>query len=386
MTKHRFRVFPDALPWMVAIFVVALWAFFAQRLYRSASGESRVELAARGQTSTTYSAVQSEGTNRASLPSVDQKQTGHVNMLVVGDIMLGRYVETLMKKNGNDYPFANVNKILSGHDIVLGNLEGPIDTYHTQTLDNSLHFSFSPDIAPTLKQQGFSFLGVANNHSHDQGTRGVDDTRAALTTAGIIPLGDSKKVTQDFVVTKTINDQEMILVGMNALSPSFPLDDATTLIKNLRLQHPDAFLLLFPHWGTEYAPTSTARQRMLGHAFIDAGADAVVGHHPHVVEEAEVYRGRLILYSLGNFIFDQYFSTETQEELAVELVIQPQSVRYSFHPLISEKSQPKPMNDPDARSWLSAFAERSSGILLEQGALTLERRGTLSPAYSPSTQ
>src|SRR5690606_33310167 len=111
--------------------------------------------------------------------------------------------------------------------------------------------------------------------------------------------------------TIMLDGQEVILVGVLAISASFDTDSAVRMIATLQTEHPDALIVVYPHWGEEYATTSSPRQQSLAHAFIDAGADAVIGSHPHVVQELELYNEKLIAYSLGNFVFDQYFSEET---------------------------------------------------------------------------
>jgi len=260
-----------------------------------------------------------------------------------------------------------------GHDVVLGNLEGPIDETHTQTPDSSLLFSFSPAVASILAQQGFSVLSLANNHGLDQGTDGVQNSRAALRAAGIDPLGHPQQITKDDVVIKTFGEEAVAMIGFHATQPNFSLEKATTLIKEVRRDHPNAFIVIFPHWGTEYQAFSNKTQKAFARACIDAGADAIFGHHPHVVQEAEVYANRLIVYSLGNFIFDQYFSEETQQELAIRATITGSTVTYRFVPLRSEKSQPQLMDTEETKTWLHAYAERSNILDLADGALELTR-------------
>ena len=93
------------------------------------------------------------------------------------------------------------------------------------------------------------------------------------------------------------------------------------------------------HWGEEYSAQFNRLQQELAHGFIDAGADAVIGHHPHVAQGMEVYKNKPIFYSLGNFVFDQYFSAETQTGLAVEFIFNGQGLDYKLHPFASKNSQ-----------------------------------------------
>jgi poly-gamma-glutamate synthesis protein (capsule biosynthesis protein) len=361
-----------ALPWVITVAVLALWVFLAVRAYQTTSDELQTSRTPNTNVQITERDAPSTNTSKKAytLPSSENKEP---SLLFVGDTMLGRYVETLMRKSGDTYPFEKAVEILDSHDAVVGNLEGPIDTTHTQTPDDSLVFSFLPSVAPALKAAGFSHLGIANNHGRDQGAAGVRDTRDALTAAGITPFGDPQSVSQDYVAQTTIRGRTIVLLGVHAVSSSYQPLETVALIERLRVDHPDAFMIVFPHWGSEYQTHSSSRQQALGHLFVDAGADAVLGHHPHVVQEAEVYKDRLIVYSLGNFIFDQYFSEETEQALAVELTLSAAAVTYRFHPLHSTKSQPMPLNGAERKTWLAAYADQSNILSLATGTLELAR-------------
>jgi poly-gamma-glutamate synthesis protein (capsule biosynthesis protein) len=130
------------------------------------------------------------------------------------------------------------------------------------------------------------------------------------------------------------------------------------------------------HWGEEYRDVSNKRQQTLGRALIDAGADVIIGHHPHVVEEIELYRGKPIFYSLGNFIFDQYFSKETQEGLAVKISVGDKKAAYELIPVDLHKSQPKRMSSDAEEKWLEELSLRSAKELrsdIIQGGFSLPR-------------
>ena len=105
---------------------------------------------------------------------------------------------------------------------------------------------------------------------------------------------------------------------------------------------------------------SNASQQNLAHELIDAGTDVVIGHHPHVVQEIELYNGKFIFYSLGNAVFDQYFSEETQKGLGVEILLNNRGAEYTLHPLTSERSQLQLMADDDARAFLKGLSRRST--------------------------
>ncbi|MFH2018657.1 MAG: CapA family protein, partial [bacterium] len=119
------------------------------------------------------------------------------------------------------------------------------------------------------------------------------------------------------------------------------------------------FIIANVHWGQEYQKTSNSLQRKLARELIDLGVDAIIGHHPHVVQEMEIYKNRPIFYSLGNFVFDQYFSEATQQELGVGLVFRDKSISAYVFPLQSVKSQISQMNYANAIKFTSDWTAKS---------------------------
>ncbi|MBI2416270.1 MAG: CapA family protein [Candidatus Kerfeldbacteria bacterium] len=286
-------------------------------------------------------------------------------ILAVGDMMLGRYVETLMKAYGTNYPFAQIDEFLQGHDITFANLEGPIPEHHQPTPNNVLRFSFPPGTATVIQQHHFSAVSLANNHGLDHAQIGYEATRTSLQQAGVITLGHPTAITEPTTIGNTT------WVAFCPFCAGFSGDEAVTKIAQVVANQPDQFIVVTVHWGTEYQLQSNTIQQNLAHRLIDAGADVVLGHHPHVVQEVEVYNNRAIFYSLGNFIFDQYFSTDTQQGLAVTVTLNQQQVVYTLHPLISERSQPRLMTAAEADTWLTDLASRSPAADISNGKIIL---------------
>lgn len=298
------------------------------------------------------------------------------SILFMGDIMMGRYVETLRRQQGEGYVFEKTGDLRSQYDAIVANLEGPIVSKHSQTPDGSLVFSFDSAVASALYDHGITAVSLANNHTLNQGEDGLQETRAFLEAAGVQHFGDPRAMSESNISTIMLDGQEVILVGVLAISASFDTDAATQMISTLQAEHPGSLIVVYPHWGEEYAPASSSRQQSLAHALIDAGADAVIGSHPHVVQELELYKEKLIAYSLGNFIFDQYFSEETQEGLALGMRIKNDRIEYALVPLKSEQSQPEPMGQSEAVAFLERMSVRSSDDLLEAiraGSILLPR-------------
>lgn len=248
-------------------------------------------------------------------------------ILFVGDVMLDRSIRTVMALNGFDYSFANIKSIFGNIDLAVGNLEGTITENPSISQKNVdiLKFTFATTTALELQKLGFTGFSLANNHALDFGQTGFLETEKNLKAVGLSYFG-SPLNNQDISTSTTVNGENLCLIGYHELFASSTI----SVIKEIANLRPSCdYLMVFAHWGNEYSETPSSSQRQIGHAFIDAGADLVVGAHPHVIEPVEIYKNHPIFYSLGNFIFDQDFSLPTRQGLAIRLELG--STTQKFH-------------------------------------------------------
>lgn len=279
--------------------------------------------------------------------------------LFLGDIMLDRGVERLMDKNGLLYPIKNMRNFLTGTDAVVGNLEGPVVLEPEDTPDDSMRFNFGLKALDLLRYARINLVSLANNHTSDGGKDGLSQTRRLLGERDIKYFGDPVGCDKENV----FRSDGIVFVGLNKTFP-FNCSQARIeeLIKKVAGGSASDFLVVFIHWGEEYRSASNAEQKELAHLMIDSGADLVMGAHPHVVEEIELYNGKFIFYSLGNFIFDQYFSKETQEGLAVGLELEGDKALFHLFPFGSRKSQPYLMGSEERIRFLENLSSKSPTI------------------------
>ena len=297
-------------------------------------------------------------------------------ILLVGDIMLDRGVEDLIKQNSIYYPFQKISHFLRGIDIVFGNLEGPVVNNPPEFPANSLKFAFNPEVIKGASWCNFNLFSLANNHTPDMGKEGLEETKKWLRKYGANFVGDPLSVSSDNFNSSFFKDNITFL----AFNQIFPFivkeEEIITTIRTVKSLNPDNFLIVSVHWGEEYKLINSPAQQRLAHKIIEAGADLIIGHHPHVVQNIEKYQGKLIFYSLGNFIFDQYFSTETQEGLAVGLEIYPDRLTCRLFPLQINLSQPVLMEQNKAREFLIQLAKGSDVKLVDEikgGIIKIER-------------
>ncbi|MCD4761464.1 CapA family protein [bacterium] len=219
------------------------------------------------------------------------------------------------------------------------NLEGAVTNSGEHYAPDKLYdFAFHPDLISGLKKYNFNFFNLANNHFDDQGKAGMEETRENLDRLGFNYSGDRNGIVSDH--SKKIvelKNKKIGLIGFSALGNALDLEKAVRIVSELAST--TDLVIVNIHWGEEYQLRSNKKQQELAHRLINADADVIIGHHPHVVQEIEVYKNKLIFYSLGNFIFDQYFSKETQEGLAIEIIFNKGEVDHKTHLLKSNLSQ-----------------------------------------------
>ena len=297
-------------------------------------------------------------------------------VLLVGDIMLDREVENLINQNSIYYPFQNISHFLRGIDIVFGNLEGPVVENPPQFPDDSLKFAFTPEVIKGASWSHFNLFSLSNNHTPDMEKEGLEETKEWLKKYGVNFVGDPLSGSSDNLNSSFSRD-DITFLAFNQIFPF--MDKEEEIIKTIKMvksSNPDNFLIVSMHWGEEYKLINSPIQQSLARRIIEAGADLIIGHHPHVVQNIEKYQGKLILYSLGNFIFDQYFSPETQEGLAVGLEIYPDRLACRLFPLQINLSQPVLMERDKAREFLIQLANRSDNRLedeIKSGIIKIER-------------
>jgi len=252
-------------------------------------------------------------------------------MLFVGDIMLSRSVgELMVAKNDYLWPFRKIADFLKGADLTFANLETPVSSRGIK-VGSIYSFRSNPETIVGLKYAGFDLVSIANNHAWDYGRDAFTDTMTNLASAGISYVGGGHNESEAHTgVIKKIGDTSVgFLAYTNLLPKSLSAvgnnagvavyDEAQMINDVAQLKTKASVVVVSFHWGEEYKPIHNALQEEIAHKAIDAGADLIIGHHPHVVEDVGQYKGKYIVYSLGNFIFDQNFSVETMSGLAVKV-------------------------------------------------------------------
>ncbi len=257
-----------------------------------------------------------------------------------GDVLIGRRVETMMEGDTPLDPFRGVRELLASHDYSVINLEGSIPEYHEHTPDLTMRFSMDADLVTrTLLGAHIDMVSLANNHAYDYGSGAYEHARTVLNNAGIVPVGHPQNENR---YSTYVKDFETTKVGFLMLHTTEGYHATATRDILEELTRVSDIQIAFVHWGTEYVRVHGKREEELAHMLVDNGVDAVIGHHPHVMQDIELYDGVPIMYSLGNLVFDQYFSDDVQTGFLVSLTIDEDMLTYTLHPYSSRihRSQP----------------------------------------------
>ncbi len=237
-----------------------------------------------------------------------------VRVLFVGDIMLDNGPGHTIVHGGD--PFKEVAGVFEGADLAIGNLECTLT--RKGTFEYKPYTFRAPEEALPLLKKYFSAVTLANNHSGDWGRAGFADMLTLLDGAGVRYFGGGRNLRQAHrPLVLTVKGRRLAFLGYNDFPPkSFAAGsskagiawiDEPAVVADIRAARAVAdYVIVFFHWGREMSDQPLPYQRVLARKCIDAGADAIVGAHPHVTEPVEWYHDHPILYSLGNFVFDYY--------------------------------------------------------------------------------
>ncbi|MDO8624424.1 MAG: CapA family protein [bacterium] len=245
-------------------------------------------------------------------------------IIFVGDIMLDRTIWTILEKEGADAVFGEIRSSLKEADFVVGNLEGPITHFASESVgtlpgeEGNTRFTFNPSVAAILADVGFKILAIGNNHIADFGQEGIAETKKYLEAVDITPVGDP------FVdsVEPVLETVRGIKIGFAAYDEFINSDAEKTRATITRASEAGAdFVVVLAHWGDEYESAPPPRIRQLAATFAGAGADLIIGTHSHVIGEVEDIGTTRVYYSLGNFIFDQYWDASVRCGLVVSLTL-----------------------------------------------------------------
>ena len=259
-------------------------------------------------------------------------------LVFLGDIMLSRGIGAMAVKNSDfGYPARLIAADLAGADLIMANLENPVSTRGTK-VGSIYSFRADPKMLETLKVLGVDLVTLANNHIWDYGSVAAKDTLENLAQEGLDFVGAGVDYTAAHrAVVRIVKDTKIAFLGYTNLipapvtttesKPAVAFIDKSVLEQDINAIRAEADLVVVNfHWGNEYKVKHNDFQEQIAKDTLAAGADLIVGHHPHVPQELVEYDEGYVAYSLGNFIFDQNFSEDTRHGLALEVTVKDKKI------------------------------------------------------------
>ena len=285
-------------------------------------------------------------------------------LIATGDVIPARYTDVIIRQHSDDflYTVAATKQITASGDLTVINLEAPLVEgcpYH----DSGLLFCGRPGFVSALTAAGVDVVTLENNHIANYGQDGVDETMRHLEAAGI------RWADRDSAAISEVRGLKFGFLAFNGVEQPLDRENMVAQIKALRSRVD--LVVVAIHWGNEYVsipqavpPVANDDPVEIGHLAVDAGADLIIGNHPHWVQAMELYKGKLITYAHGNFIFDQMWSYETRVGVIGRYTFYDDVlVGVEFIPtLIENYAQPIPLESAERQAVLDGMKAASEGL------------------------
>lgn len=310
-------------------------------------------------------------------PALSVDNGAAVNLTFAGDVIFSGKVQSLLEKEGYDYPYAYVRDRFKNDDLTVINLETPVTALSTTGADKSFVFKSSPKALGPLKDAGVDIVNLANNHTLDQGIEGLLDTIANLDHVGLEHVGAGKDASAAYApVYAERKGVKIAVIGVSRVLPESNWAAGTDHPGAASAYDPEAaasaveaakknadVVVAIVHWGKERVDMPDDNQTTLAHRMIDAGADLIIGGHAHVLQGFEQYKGKWIAYGTGNFIFTKSAAAKTWETGVFQAECSKNGdCSLKLVPYRAEVGRPVPMEQDDAQKLLKRVESLSPGV------------------------
>jgi poly-gamma-glutamate capsule biosynthesis protein CapA/YwtB (metallophosphatase superfamily) len=276
-----------------------------------------------------------------------------LHILYAGDAMFDWSVKETINKNGPNYPFVHIQSDIEQADFSFVNLETAVTLEKEMDTNQIYNFKSDPDSLTGLKHAGFDMVSVANNHSMDFLQKGFLDTLSNLDKAGLQYVGGGKNAQEAYKAKSvTLKGKKVKFLAFSRFIPTGDwfagqdkpgiaqaYDRKPVLDAIAREREDTDYVLIYIHWGVEMNNRPEPWQREFAKQMIDAGADAIIGSHVHVLQGFEYYKGKPIAYSIGNFLFPDYVTGPKADTGLLHLKLDGDQIDMSFQPFYIEKNQ-----------------------------------------------
>ena len=317
--------------------------------------------------------------NGGSSVNFDDKE--NVSIAVTGDVMFARNMPNVLSLDSS--PFSGVSDVISNVDLLITNFENAATT-SGDALKGDVPLKCDPSYMPLLKANNNTVASLANNHAYDYGETGMKDTISYLKEAGITPMGAGETEEEAHqAVTQDINGRKITILNYmdsnnfaeysydvmpyaNGSHPGYSAYDSADAQKQIAENNDSDLIIAYLHFGNEYSNSPNEDQIRIAHELIDYGADVVIASHPHVTQGIEMYDGKPIFYSLGNFIFDQS-NPATHSAYFVKIDLIGGTGECTVYPIYISNYLPQYMDAESGNSLLNGLSPRADELQVSDG-------------------
>ncbi|MDI4648392.1 CapA family protein [Cohnella hashimotonis] len=318
---------------------------------------------------------------------ISVKQKKPIKMIFAGDTMMDGSVKDAIRRHGADYPFSQIKDEVSKADYAVLNLETSVTEASDKDLNQRFNFKSEAGSLDGIKHAGFDMVSLGNNHVLDYKEKGLRDTLKNVEKAGLRHVGAGLNEEEAFRFESVQLNGATVKIG--AVTRFMPTTawkatdkkpgvasayEPDKILAAIRAASKDAdYVLIFIHWGVENTTSPQPWQRKLAADMLDAGASAVIGSHPHVLQGFEFHKGKPIAYSIGNFLFPDYVKGKKADTGLLNLTLDKGKVGVSFHPLSIRNNRIVNRDAAYEAAQLAYLEDLSYGVELHDQAF-LEQR------------
>ncbi|MBO1624658.1 CapA family protein [Bacillus arachidis] len=317
-----------------------------------------------------------------------KKEDPEITLTFSGDTMFDWQLRPVIQKNGADYPFQHVKDEIAKADISFINLESTFTTREKKIPGQQFWIKSDPATLQTIKNTGYDIVNIGNNHTLDYGQEGLMDTISHVENLKLPYIGAGKNANDAYTAREiTVKGKKFKFLSFVRFMPDFTWVagkdkpgvangyDINQVTKTIKEQKKDAdYLIVYMHWGVEKSNRPVDYQKQYVPKIVEAGADAIVGSHPHWLQGFEYYNNVPVAYSLGNFLFPNYVKGKSAETGVLTLTFKGKDVQMSFNPYIIRNNQISPTTPEEKKKALQYLQTVSTDVEIDENGTIKNKR------------
>ncbi|MDM5188108.1 CapA family protein [Bacillus sp. DX4.1] len=329
-----------------------------------------------------------EKSQKAKATETKKKEDPEITLTFSGDTMFDWQLRPVIQSKGSDYPFEHVKKEIKKADFSFVNLESTFTTRDKKYPGQLFWIKSDPSTLQTIKNMGYDIVNIGNNHTLDYGQDGLMDTISHVEELKLPYIGAGKNANDAYTAREvTVKGKKFKFLSFVRFIPEFNWVagkdkpgvtngyDINLVTKTIKEQKKDAdYMIVYMHWGVEKSNRPVDYQKQYVPQMVEAGADAIVGSHPHQLQGFEYYKKVPVAYSLGNFLFPDYVKGHSAETGVLTMKFKGKDVQMSFNPYIIRNNQISPVDAQEKKTMLQYLQSISNDVEIDKNGKIIDKR------------